>query len=304
MAKPFVKWAGGKSKVLEQLVPLLPKNITSNEMIYVEPFVGGGAMTFYMLKRFPNIKRVIINDINKDLINCYDVVARYPEELIRELQFLEKRYYSLKSEDRKRLFLYIREEYNMTHEYTRDKIYLAAMFIFLNKTCFNGLYRVNKSGMFNTSFGKYENPLICDYETILEDSKLLSNVSMDSVDFENILSIIPSHEKEVFFYLDPPYYPVSDTSCFTEYAKGGFDEGSNKRLLDFCYMLNGFKYKFLLNNSYVKNNDEEMSLFEKMYSDFNISHISAKRSINSDGQKRGTITELAICNYYDMIRNV
>ena len=305
MIKPFVKWAGGKSKVLEQLIPLLPKNINSDNMVYVEPFVGGGAMAFQILKMFPKIKRIIISDINKELIDCYHVIAHSPEQLIDELRFLEKRYLSLNIEDRKRLFLYIRDEYNKTKGYINDKIHLTAMFIFLNKTCFNGLYRVNKDGMFNTSFGKYEKPLICDYETILEDSSLLrdNRVSIYDMDFSDILSCISKEEKEVFFYLDPPYYPISETSCFTEYSKDGFDGDNNKRLLDFCYTLNMFKYKFLLNNSYVKNEEEDISMFEKMYSDFNISYITANRSINSDGAKRGRITELAITNYYEKLNN-
>ena len=174
-AKPFVKWVGGKTQLIDQLEALLPADFDQWENVtYIEPFVGGGAMLFYMLQTHPNIKSAIINDINADLTTCYKVVRDNPTMLINSLKEIQKEYYACQDmEARKALFMRTRDEFNTKK---LDEIRNTTLFFFLNRTCFNGLYRVNKSGMFNVPFGKYETPTICDPITIYADSKIIGNI--------------------------------------------------------------------------------------------------------------------------------
>ena len=176
-AKPFIKWAGGKGQLIEQLDSLLPADFGDRRNItYIEPFVGGGAMLFYMLQRYPNIHRAVINDVNSDLTTCYRTVRDKPEELITSLMDIQNAYNELLTEDGRRdFFLAVRDRYN---EKNLDPIENTTKFIFLNRTCFNGLYRVNKKGLFNVPFGKYVNPQICNPNTILKDSKILLIVTV------------------------------------------------------------------------------------------------------------------------------
>ena len=182
-AKPFIKWVGGKGQLIEQLDALLPSDFDKLEDVtYIEPFVGGGAMFFYMLQRYSNIKHAIINDINQNLTNCYWAVKDFPEQLIKSLSIIESEYLALQNdEERRSFFMKCRDSYNGKKN---DFIENATLFIFLNKTCFNGLYRVNKKGLFNVPFGKYKNPKICDSETIRKDSELLQKVEILNGDFE------------------------------------------------------------------------------------------------------------------------
>ena len=182
-AKPFIKWVGGKSQLIEQLDALLPADFGNWEnATYIEPFAGGGAMLFYMLQRYPNIHHAVINDVNQDLTTCYCTVRDYPEELINSLNIIEREYIALPNdEERRSFFMEVRGRYN---EKNLDPIENSTLFIFLNRTCFNGLYRVNKRGLFNVPFGKYKNPTICDPLTIRKDSKLLQRVEISTGDFE------------------------------------------------------------------------------------------------------------------------
>lgn len=233
-AKPFVKWAGGKGQLLEQLDAKLPEEFSKRQNItYVEPFVGGGAMLFYMLQLYPNIQHAVINDVNPDLTTCYQTVRDTPEELIASLQDIQGAYNTLATEDERRdFFLAVRDRYN---EKNLDPIENSTKFIFLNRTCFNGLYRVNKKGLFNVPFGKYINPQICDPATIRLDSELLQRVDILTGDFESTLDYIGDGYN--FFYFDPPYRPLNATSSFNNYVKEDSNDDSLRDLADFCQML-------------------------------------------------------------------
>lgn len=229
-AKPFVKWVGGKSQLIEQLEALLPADFDKWENVtYIEPFVGGGAMLFYMLQTHSNIESAVINDINSDLTTCYKVVKENPSALVSSLSEIQKEYYALKNEEsRKDFFLQMRDRFNTKK---LDEIENTTIFFFLNRTCFNGLYRVNKSGLFNVPFGKYERPTICDPTTIYADSELLQKVTIMTGDFEKTIEKIGVTN---FFYFDPPYRPLSETSYFNDYSKEAFNDEPQIWLNHFC----------------------------------------------------------------------
>lgn len=292
-AKPFIKWVGGKSQLIEQLDSLLPADFDNcREVTYIEPFVGGGAMLFYMLQRYPNIKRAVINDINPDLICCYRTVRDFPEDLIVSLQQVEKEYLRLDTEEaRKEFFMAARARYNQKN---LDSIENTTLFFFLNRTCFNGLYRVNKSGAFNVPFGKYINPTICDPETIRADSKLLQRVEICQGDFEHTFDYA---EGNTFFYFDPPYRPLSDTSSFNDYTKESFNDTAQIRLKTYCDKIHEAGFLFMLSNSDCKGKDEDDNFFDKLYRNYTIDRVWASRSINANPNKRGKLTEILVHNY-------
>lgn len=292
-AKPFIKWVGGKSQLIEQLDSYLPADFDKWEHVtYIEPFVGGGAMLFHMLQRHPNIQHAIINDINSDLIMCYRTVRDKPTELIASLKDIEIRYLALQTEEiRKEFFLTIRDRYN---EKNLDPIENTTYFFFLNRTCFNGLYRVNKKGGFNVPFGKYPNPTICDPKTILIDSELLQRVEILNGDFESTYTYTRDN---TLFYFDPPYRPLSDTSSFNDYTKEAFNDDAQIRLKEYCDRLNGAGASFMLSNSDGKGKNEEDNFFDELYSAYQIERVWASRSINSNPNKRGKLTEILVRNY-------
>lgn len=292
-AKPFIKWVGGKSQLIEQLDSLLPADFDNRrDVTYIEPFVGGGAMLFYMLQRYPNIRRAVINDINQDLIGCYRTVRDFPEELIVSLQKVETEYLKLETEElRKAYFMTARTKYNQKN---LDPIENTTLFFFLNRTCFNGLYRVNKSGAFNVPFGKYTNPTICDAETIRADSQLLQQVEICQGDFEDTFDYA---EGDTFFYFDPPYRPLSDTSSFTDYAKESFNDAAQVRLKVYCDKIHEAGFLFMLSNSDCKGKNETDRFFDKLYEDYTIDRVWASRSINANPKKRGKLTEILVHNY-------
>lgn len=292
-AKPFIKWVGGKSQLIEQLDSLLPADFDNcRDVTYIEPFVGGGAMLFYMLQRYPNIKRAVINDINPDLICCYRTVRDFPEDLIVSLQQVEKEYLRLDTEEaRKEFFMAARARYNQKN---LDSIENTTLFFFLNRTCFNGLYRVNKSGAFNVPFGKYINPTICDPETIRADSKLLQRVEICQGDFEHTFDYA---EGNTFFYFDPPYRPLSDTSSFNDYTKESFNDTAQIRLKTYCDKIHEAGFLFMLSNSDCKGKDEDDNFFDKLYRNYTIDRVWASRSINANPNKRGKLTEILVHNY-------
>lgn len=294
-AKPFIKWVGGKSQLIEQLEALLPADFTKRENItYIEPFVGGGAMLFYLLQTYPNIKSAIINDINADLTLCYQTVRDNPTELIRYLNEIQAEYYSLKTEEqRKEFFLNKRDLFNTK---ALNSIENCTLFFFLNRTCFNGLYRVNKSGKFNVPFGKYSTPKICDAATIYADSRILQKVDIMTGDFEQTFSKI---KEDTFFYLDPPYRPLSNTSSFNDYAKEDFNDNAQIRLKLFCDRLNEIGVQFMLSNSDCLGKDGKDRFFDDLYINYQISRVMASRSINAIASKRGKLTEIVINNYFE-----
>ncbi len=292
-AKPFIKWVGGKTQLIEQLEALLPADFSERENVtYIEPFVGGGAMLFYMLQKYPNIKSAVINDINPDLTLCYKVVRDNPTELINSLKDIQTQYYSISTdEERKEFFLKQRDLFNSK---SLNKIENTTLFFFLNRTCFNGLYRVNKAGKFNVPFGKYITPTICDKATIYADSKLLQNVEIMTGDFEQTFDKIKGN---TFFYFDPPYRPLSNTSSFNDYAKEDFNDDAQIRLKQFCDKLNEIGINFMLSNSDCLGKDGKDLFFDNLFIDYKIDRVWAKRNVNAIASKRGKLTELLIRNY-------
>ena len=233
IAKPFLKWAGGKTQLLDDIEKLLPEDLSTSNFTYLEPFVGSGAVLFWMLAKFPNMKKAVINDINEDLMTTYKVIANHPNELISILDTLQNEYHYLDSdEDNKKAYYYEKRAlYNTRKERAINQ---SALFIFLNRTCFNGLYRVNRNNEFNVPIGSYRKPTICDSENILSVSKALQRVEILSGDFEKTLQYANPNS---LFYFDPPYKPLNGTSSFNSYAKDEFDDKEQIRLRDFCSKL-------------------------------------------------------------------
>jgi DNA adenine methylase len=295
-AKPFLKWAGGKGQLLSQLEQHLPDDLKEKEFTYFEPFVGGGAMLFYMLQRFPNIKRAVINDINSYLITAYRVIRDSSIELIERLAELEKCYYDLNEDEAKKSFFL--EARTIFNENNLDEIDRTKYLIFLNRTCFNGLYRVNAKGKFNVPFGRYLHPTICNKDVLKADSQLLNQVEVVILngDYEQTSKYLSDCLN--FFYFDPPYRPLDSTSSFNSYAKEEFNDVEQIRLRDFCAKLNQKpKIKWMLSNSDCSARNPEDTFFEELYCDFNINRVQASRAINANPKKRGKLTELLIKNY-------
>jgi DNA adenine methylase len=268
---PFLKWVGGKRQIMPAIVDLLPKRITT----YCEPFVGGGAVLFNLQPQ-----RAIINDYNAELINVYRVIKDDLTELIFDLKNHKNEpdyFYQLRSIDRTEEFA------------TLTDVQRASRIIYLNKTCFNGLYRVNNSGEFNSPFGKYKNPNIVNEPTLKAVSNYLNSndIQLLTGDYEAVLRQADANS---FIYLDPPYHPISQSSNFTGYVQGGWGEIDQIRLRDACNDLNERGIKFLLSNSAT-------DFIKELYEDYTISIVKANRSINSDGEKRGEIEEVLIRNY-------
>ncbi len=292
-AKPFLKWAGGKTQLLPTIDSFLPeafgreKNIT-----YIEPFVGGGAMLFFMLQKYPNIKKAIINDINPHLVTTYTIIRDNPYSLIDTLTDLQEKFRAAGDfEAQKELFLNIRFRFNQE---TLTDVEEAAYMIFLNRTCFNGLYRENSKGDFNVPFGRYSNPTICDESLLIADSELLQKVEILNGDFARTGEYVDGY---TFFYFDPPYRPLDATSSFNSYVKETFDDKEQIRLKEFYSFLSVEGCKEMLSNSDCKGRNAEDIFFDELYQDFFIERVYAKRNINANASKRGTLTELLIRNY-------
>lgn len=289
-AKPFVKWAGGKKKVLPYIKECYP--ITINK--YVEPFVGGGAVLFDVLNNY-DIKEAYICDTNKELINAYKVIKKCPKELISQLKLLENDYINYTKNIKRDIYNGIRSKYNQLKKLyvSGPDIILAAYFIFLNKTCFNGLYRVNKNDEFNVPMGDYKNPKICDEDNILAVSKKLQNVIIENIDYQDTLKYI---DEDTFVYLDPPYRPLTKTSDFTSYTKDSFNDEDQIKLAKYIKKVDALGGMFLLSNSDPKNIDINDNFFDDLYSNYSIKRIEVGRAINSKGNKRGKVSELLIHN--------
>ena len=291
-ARPFVKWAGGKGQLLNVILQEIPFS-NSDSFVYVEPFVGGGAVLFAVLQQFPKIKKAIINDINQDLINAYLVIRDNLDSLLEILCELDFKYNNLFTDPEKRKIFYYtkRDEFNTS---AMDNIERAALFIFLNKTCFNGLYRVNSKGKFNVPIGRYKHPKICDRENLKAVSEALQKVEILQGDFEQTLRFAASDK---LYYLDPPYRPISETSSFTTYTGGGFDDNEQIRLKHFCDRLTEKGAKWILSNSDPKNIKPDDNFFDDLYRDYKIKRVKAKRYINSKADGRGEIYEILIKNF-------
>ena len=274
LVMPVLKWVGGKRQLLETLVSLMPEKISSYP--YCEPFVGGGALFFYLQ---PKVSYV--NDINEDLMRVYIVIKNNVNELIEELK---------KFKNDAELFYYVRDWDRDKERYkSLSEVEKAARIIFLNKTCYNGLYRVNNAGEFNSPFGYYVNPNIVNEPVLRAVSSYFNSndVNFSSVDYSEVLAKI---KKGTFVYLDPPYYPVSDTSNFTGYSKSGFSRQEQIRLRENCDELSRRNIKFMLSNSATP-------FILDLYADYNVTVVKAKRAINSVGSRRGNIDEVIVRNY-------
>jgi len=287
LARPFLKWAGGKTQLLSEIDRRLPAELGDGEIdTYVEPFIGGGAAFFHIAQWYDGIKRFYLYDINEDLVNCYNAVKDDVEGLVEELKRLEKKFLRKDEEGRKEFYYQVRTEFNSER--------CVAKLIFLNKTCFNGLYRVNRKGGFNVPSGRYKNPTICDEKNLRNGSELLQKAEIICGDFEASASYI---DERTFVYFDPPYRPLSRTASFTSYAKEAFDEESQIRLAVYCRQIDKEGVKFLLSNSDPKNEDPNEDFFEREYAGFNIDRVKASRAINCKASRRGQINELLITNY-------
>ncbi len=267
---PFLKWAGGKRQLISQMYKYFPKNFNK----YIEPFVGGGAVLFYL-----KLKISVIIDINKELVNCYNVIKNNVKELIKLLKTHENEknyYYKIRALDRDK------EKFNKL-----SNIEKASRLIYLNRCCYNGLYRVNSKGQFNVPFGKYKNPNFCDEENLFAVSKVLKNVNIIHGSFEICLE---HAQKGDFVYFDPPYHPISKTSSFTSYTKENFGKDSQQKLFDVFEKLDKRGCKLMLSNSYNE-------YIQNLYKDYKIITLGARRVINCNAEKRGNINVLLILNY-------
>lgn len=290
-AKPFLKWAGGKTQLLNDIEHKFPYK-KSDTFSFVEPFVGSGAVLFWVLNNFPNLKFAAINDINEDLINSFKTIKSHVADLIFILKSFEEEYHCLsESIEEKKTYYYEKRVLFNTRQ--SDQINQAALFIFLNRTCFNGLFRVNKSNGFNVPIGSYKKPMICDDSNLFAVSKLLQKVEILSGDFEKTAVYAGT---DTLFYFDPPYKPLSETSSFNSYAKDKFDDIEQIRLKNFCDKLDSVGVNWLLSNSDVKGTNPNNNFFDDLFSSYIIDRVRAKRSINADPNKRGQITELLIAN--------
>lgn len=295
MARPFLKWAGGKGQLLPEIQKKYPAGLGRTINRYCEPFIGGGAVLFDILKNY-KIKDVYISDINRDLINTYLVIQNDVQVLIKKLEKLQDKYIALNSNERKSLYGELRDEFNnlKINHFLSQNVEKAVLFIFLNKTCFNGLYRVNKKGLFNVPMGLYKKPLICDKNNLMDVSKILKNVEIYCEDYSNAMFFI---DEKTLVYIDPPYRPLTETSSFNSYNKVNFDDKEQIRLADFVKSLDRLGAKVIISNSDPKNIDIDDVFFDELYSTFFISRVTAKRMINSKISNRGAISELLINNY-------
>ncbi|WP_341484953.1 Dam family site-specific DNA-(adenine-N6)-methyltransferase [Clostridium saudiense] len=300
-AKPFLKWAGGKAKLIPIFEERYPVELQNGEIdTYIEPFIGGGAVLLSIISKY-NFNKIVINDINSELTLTYKVIREYPDKLISILDKMQEEYNCLDSLEEKQEFFYgVREKFNQSkgninYEKIDDKsIEHAASMIFLNKSCFNGLYRENKKGGFNVPFGKKEKLNCYDKENIMAVSEKLKNAIILNGDFEKVMDYVNNH---TFVYMDPPYRPLNATSNFNDYSKEPFNDDTQIRLSKFYKELNKKGAKLMESNSDPKNTDENDEFFDELYSDYKVERIYAARSINSKGTGRGKVSEILITNY-------
>lgn len=289
--KPFLKWVGGKGQLIDKIEKFYPFDNKINK--YAEPFIGGGAVLFDILNKF-ELEKIYISDVNIELLNCYKVIKEKVQKLVDKLKVFENEFLVKDKEDRKIYYYEKREQFNkLKLENNSEEVKRAALMIFLNRTCFNGLYRVNKKGLFNVPMGDYKNPKICDEENLINISKKLKNVDIIYGDYKKSYDFI---DKNTFVYFDPPYRPLNQTSSFTSYTEYTFEDKEQIELSEYFKLLNEKGAKLLLSNSDPKNENIEDNFFDDLYKEFNINRIEANRSINSNGRKRGKITEILVNN--------
>lgn len=287
--KPFIKWAGGKSQLLDAIRAKYPTKIER----YCEPFVGGGAVLLDVLANFQP-KEVLINDINPELTNTYTQVRDNTEKVISLLSDMQSTFWEMDNDERKEYYYSKRDRFNELIKQASSTEEKAALFIFINKTCFNGLYRVNAKGLYNVPMGAYKKPPICDAENIRLISELLKHVDIQCGDYNNCEFFIDSN---TFVYIDPPYRPLSETSSFTSYAKTDFGDEQQIQLGHFIEHISQKGAKVVASNSDPKNTNENDNFFDDVYKMFTINRVAATRMINSNSKGRGSISELLISNF-------
>lgn len=293
-AKPFLKWAGGKGQLLTEIqkyYPFADKKITK----YAEPFIGGGAVLFDVLNRY-DLSEVYISDINAELVNCYWVAQQRVEELIQALTKMQDEYLPLNHEKRREYYAEKRARFNelKNGEKKKGDIEKAALMIFLNRTCFNGLFRVNKKGQFNVPMGAYKNPIICDAQNLRAVSQKLKAVKIVCGDYKKSEVFV---DENTFVYFDPPYRPLTETSNFTSYTESQFDDNKQIELAQFAKMLDARGAKIVISNSDPKNENAEDDFFDTLYSAQRVHRVEASRMINCNKNSRGKIKELLITNF-------
>ncbi|WP_292520936.1 DNA adenine methylase [Methanoculleus sp.] len=300
IARPFLKWAGGKAQLLDAFTRRAPIELKAGALpVFVEPFMGGGAVYFYFNSIF-RFKECHLFDINEELVLVYSVVKNDVQGLINSLSDLADGFLSRDGAGRKEYYYATRDMFNRTKptidfkQYGEEWIERAAQLIFLNRTCFNGLYRVNSRGGFNVPFGRYQNPNILNEDLLRADSAALRNTTVHLGDFTQSEPYI---SEDTFAYFDPPYRPLNRTSSFTQYAKEGFTDEEQKRLAAFYAECDARGARLMLSNSDPKNIDPDDGFFDDLYAGYHIDRVPARRMINCDGTKRGEIREIIVMNY-------
>ena len=293
--KPFVKWAGGKGQLLNEIRTKYPGGLGTKITKYAEPFVGGGAVLFDILNNY-NLEKLYISDINAELINTYQIIRDKVIVLIEQLYKMQTEYVSKNTEDRKEYYYDMRQRFNHLKVNGDESVNIekAALFIFLNKTCFNGLYRVNSKGQFNVPMGAYKNPLICDKNNLTKISEALKKVIIVCGDYKESADFIDSN---TFVYFDPPYRPLTSTASFTSYTESLFNDDDQKELAKFVSLMTEKDAKVVVSNSDPKNSNTSDDFFDVLYSEHKITRVSASRMINCNSEMRGKINELLIANY-------
>jgi DNA adenine methylase len=299
-ARPFLKWAGGKTQLLKSLQQLFPQQLLQGTIRhYYEPFLGSGAVFFHIAQHF-KIASAVLYDINEELVLAYRVIQHDELPLIERLEKYQKRYSKLDVEKRKEFYYKQRTLYNHNRGYANfikvsDSSYeRVAQLIFLNKTCYNGLYRVNSKGEFNSPAGAYENPLICDAENLQAVHQVLQIAEIKHADFRQVLKYVKARS---FVYFDPPYRPISKTAHFKAYAANAFNDNEQKALAEVFSRLSAKNVHVMLSNSDPKNTNPSDSFFDDLYADYFIKRIPATRMINSNAGKRGKIQEIVVTSY-------
>lgn len=299
-AKPFLKWAGGKSQIIEQIEPFFPDELKQGLIHrYIEPFVGGGAVFLHLAQSY-RIQEKFIFDVNPELILAYKTIQNNVEDLIQILGEIQETYLSLSEEDRKNYFYQIRSDFNLQRQemnfeaYDYTWIKRTSQLIFLNRTCFNGLFRVNAKWEFNVPFGRYKKPKICHPENLKALAQILDYTHIEQGDFSKCKKFVNSQS---FVYFDPPYRPLSQTANFNSYSQNRFNDAEQLRLRNFFDLLAEKTAKLLLSNSDPKNENPADDFFDELYSAYHIERVKAARNINSNANKRGKINELLIMNY-------
>lgn len=294
VVKPFLKWAGGKGQLLKEIecyYPFADGCITK----YAEPFVGGGAVLFDILNKF-DLDEIYISDINAELVNTYRIIRDDIDGLIEMLYFMQNIFWPLDAKERKDYYVQNRKRFNDLKIKGDNNIEIekAALMIFLNKTCFNGLFRVNKKGLFNVPIGSYKNPMICDESNLRAVSEKLQRITITCSDYRKSFDFI---DENTFVYLDPPYRPITNTASFTAYTENLFNDEEQMELARFVDKIHEKNAKVVISNSDPKNSNTDDDFFDNLYAAHKIKRVEAVRMINRNYKARGKIKELLISNF-------